>query len=432
VRRGALGTLVAALVAVACLGLPAGAVAAPATSPYVVVFSAQVANVQNEAGALETHYGFHARFVYGDALHGFAAQLTDTQLAGLDADPDVAYVEPDFTVHATGLQPLAAGEIEPVGIRRIGAATATQVHASSGVGVAVLDTGIDLANTDLNAVSGTNCVKPGTSAQDDNGHGTNVAGIIAARDQGSGVVGVAPGTKLYAVKVLSKTGSGTLSQILCGINWVTANASALNIRVANMSLTAAGTNDNNCGKTNKDAEHQAICSSTQAGVTYVAAAGNNSASLANYIPASYPEVLTVTAMSDTDGTFGALGKAPSCVTGQKDDAYATYSNFAVSATDQAHTLAAPGTCVVSDNLGGGTSTYYGTSQAAPHVAGAVALCLNDGGVAGPCNGLTPAGIVARVRSDSAGLASITNGFAGDPFHPVTGKYFGYLVSAAGY
>src|SRR5205807_7686861 len=117
------------------------------------------------------------------------------------------------------------------------------------------------------------CVKSTASAQDDNGHGTNVAGIIAARDQGAGVVGVAPGTKLYAVKVLSRSGAGSLSQILCGINWVTANAAALNIKVVNMSLAGSGQNDNNCGYTNKDAEHQAICRSTAAGVTYIAAAG---------------------------------------------------------------------------------------------------------------------------------------------------------------
>ncbi len=121
----------------------------------------------------------------------------------------------------------------------------------------MLDTGIDLANTNLNAVNGTNCVKTGTTAQDDNGHGTNVAGIIAAKDRSAGVVGVAPGTNLYAGKVLGKTGTGTLSQILCGIDWVTANAAKLNIKVANMSLAGAGSNDNNCGNTNNERRAQA-------------------------------------------------------------------------------------------------------------------------------------------------------------------------------
>ncbi len=209
------------------------------------------------------------------------------QLRRLATDPDVAYVEPDVTFTATGMVSLAPGETEPVGIRRIGAGTGTLVHAASGVAVAELDTGIDLANRDLNAVSGVNCVKSGAAAQDDNGHGTNVAGTIAAEDQGSGVVGVAPGTRIYAVKVLSKSGSGSLSEILCGINWVTANAAALNIGVANMSLAGSGTSDGNCGTTNRDAEHQAICASTAAGVLSVAAAGNASTDFGGSIPAAY-------------------------------------------------------------------------------------------------------------------------------------------------
>jgi subtilisin family serine protease len=316
---------------------------------------------------------------------------------------------------------------------RVGAATPSLVHAGSGVGIAVLDTGIDLTNHDLNAVSAVNCIKSTSSAQDDNGHGTNVAGVIAAADQGAGVVGVAPSANLYAVKVLDKTGSGTLSQILCGINWVAAHASVLNIRVANMSLAGTGANDNNCGNTNKDLEHQAICSATAAGVTFVASAGNNSRSFASYIPAAYPEVLTVTAMTDTDGLPGGLGPA-SCSSKDKDDTYGSYSNYAASSSslDQAHTIAAPGTCVVSDGLGGKTSTYTGTSQAAPHVAGAVALCLNDGGVPGPCAGLTPAQIIAKLRADAQAQATLVNGFAGDPLRPAAGKYFGYLVSAATY
>lgn len=427
------------LVALAVLGagsggiwLPAQALATTATRPYVVVYSGTVTDVNTETSGLQAQLGFSSRFRYASALKGFAANLTSTQVDQLQGNPAIAFVEPDTTFTAAGMQSLASGDAVPVGIRRVDAATTTQVHVSSGVSVAVLDTGIDLANSDLNAVSGTNCVTSGASAQDDNGHGTNVAGIIAARDQGSGVVGVAPATKLYSVKVLAKSGSGTLSQILCGINWVTANAAALNIKVANLSFTGSGSNDNNCGKTNNDAEHQAICNSVAAGVTYVAAAGNSKASIASYIPAAYPEVLTVTAMTDTDGLAGGVGPAASCLSGQKDDTYGTYSNYAATASDQAHTIAAPGTCVVLDKLGGGTSTYYGTSQAAPHVAGTVALCINDGGTAGSCAGLSPAQVIAKVRGEAGAFASTSNGFTGDPLHPVSGKYFGYLDYAGSY
>lgn len=418
------------------LGVPAVALADEASrahedSPYVVVYNDTVSDVGAATAGLKERLEFTPTFLYSSAIKGFAARLTSDQLSALRASPEVAFVEPDITFTAASTVSLAAGETEPVGIRRIGAATTTLVHSPSGVNVAELDTGIDLSNSDLNAASGTNCIKSGTAAQDDNGHGTNVAGIIAARDQGAGVVGVAPGTRLYAVKVLARSGSGTLSQILCGINWITANAAALNIKVANMSLAGSGQNDNNCGKTNNDAEHQAICNSTAAGITYVAASGNNSANFASYIPAAYPEVLTTTAMTDTDGIPGGTGPRP-CVKGQKDDTYGTYSNYAVSAADQAHTIAAPGTCVVSDAIGGGTSTYEGTSQAAPHVAGTVALCLNDGGTAGPCSGLSPAGVIARVRSDAQAYATSLNGFLGDPFHPLTGKYYGYLAYPGGY
>lgn len=420
------------LTVLACSLVTAATALADSPKPYVVVYkNGAVPDVASKTNKVHADTGVTATFEYAHALKGFAASMSTSQLDAVESDPDVAFVEPDLTFTATGMVSLAANEMLPTDIRRMGAATATLVHAASGVGVAELDTGIDLANGDLNAVSGINCLKSGTTAQDDNGHGTNVAGIIAARNQGSGVVGVAPGTKLYAVKVLSKTGTGTLSQILCGINWVTANAAALNIKVANMSLAATGSNDGSCGNVNKDAMHQAICASVAGGTAYVAAAGNGSADFAASIPAAYPEVLTVTSMTDTDGLPGGLGPKP-CVTRQLDDTYATSSNYAVSAGEQDHTIAAPGTCITSDGLGGKTSTYDGTSQAAPHVAGTLALCINDGGVAGPCSGLTPAAAIAKVRADAAAASTSANGFTGDPWHPLTGKYFGYLVSALTY
>jgi subtilisin family serine protease len=295
----------------------------------------------------------------------------------------------------------------------------------------VIDTGIDLANADLDAASGVNCVKPGTPAQDDNGHGTNVAGIIAARNNGTGYVGVAPGTRVYAVKVLNNRATGTLSQFLCGINWVAANAAALNIRTANMSIGGTGLSDGACGSKSGDAQHKAICAATAAGVTMVVSAGNAGVDFKTTVPAAYPEVLTATAITDTDGLPGALGPA-SCAKKELDDRTGTYSNFAVGTAAAAHTLAAPGTCVTTTGLGGKPSTFTGTSQAAPHVAGTVALCNGSGGLPGPCAGLAPAAVIARVRADATTAMTLANGFLGDPLRPLTGKVFGPLVTAASY
>jgi subtilisin family serine protease len=379
---------------------------------------------------LERGGGFAAEHRYEEALRGFSARLTEGQVAQLRRDPAVAFLQPDTELQGHGTATIAPGEAVQPGVRRIGAASSLLIQDAASTPVAVLDTGVDLANADLNAVSGTNCITPGASAQDDNGHGTHVAGIVAARNQGATVPGVAPGTRVVAVKVLNARNTGTLSQFLCGINWLAQHGPSLGIRVANMSVGGSGTDDGACGKLNSDAMHQAVCGAAAAGITLVVSAGNSGVDLAKTVPASYPEVLTVTAMSDTDGLPGAKGVVPKCTKGQADDRYASFSNYAVSAEDSSHTVAAPGTCIVSDLLGGGTATYNGTSQAAPHAAGVVAQCIGSAGMPGPCGALVPADVIARVRAD-AGAAASTNGFTGDPLRPVTGRAYGALVTAAG-
>jgi subtilisin family serine protease len=420
-----------AALAVAALAAPAASAAPVATSPYVVVLEDGNAAPGATIDALAAQLGLKLKNRYERVLDGFAADLSAAQLTALRANPAVAFVEPDAVVVSAGVsQPVATGETVPPGIRRVGGVVDGLTRPATAP-VAVLDSGLDLANADLDARSGTNCVKPGTAPQDDSGHGTNVGGIIGARNTGAGVTGVAPGTPLYAVKVLGKTGTGTLSQIICGINWVTANAATLGIRVANMSVTGTGADDGACGNTNNDAWHKAMCASVAAGITWVVSAGNAGVGFEKTIPAAYREVLTVTAMSDTDGLPGAVGKAPACKKGEVDDRYAAFSNYAATTAAAGHAIAAPGTCVVSAKLGGGTSTYYGTSQAAPHVAGAAAACIGTPTAPGPCAGLPPADVAARLRDDASALAA-TGGFAGDPLRPVAGKVFGPLVAAAAY
>jgi subtilisin family serine protease len=422
----------AALLAALAGGL-AGAVAAPAAAtPYVVTLQDDVEAVRPAIDSLERDAGFTATLRYATALKGFAADLSSDQVAEVMRSGLVASVAADAIQKGAGTPVVTQGDLAPPGMRRIGVPSLGTVHNASGTGVAILDTGIDLANPDLDVAGGTNCVSPGAAPRDDNGHGTHVAGIVGARNDGRGIVGVAPGTRLYAVKVLNGRNAGSLSALLCGLNWVAANAEALDIRVANLSVAGPGTNDNNCGRSNRDPEHRAICAVTDAGVTFVAAAGNASRGFGRTVPAAYPEVLTVTAMTDTDGFPGRHGPPAACRRGERDDVQASYSNYPSTAGDAVHTLAAPGTCIVSDRPGGGTATYYGTSQAAPHVAGAVALCVDHGGRPGPCAGLTSAQVITRVRADAAAGARQGLGFIGDPLQPIGRRSAGWLVRTDGY
>ena len=218
----------------------------------------------------------------------------------------------------------------PTGINRANAdasptAAINGVDQRVNVDVAVIDTGADLTHPDLNIYSAgaKNCSIGAINANDLNGHGTHVSGTIGAIDNGNGVVGMAPGARIWPVKVLTDAGSGLNSDVICGIDYVTAHASQ--IEVANMSLGGAGSDDGNCGNTNHDAMHKAICRSVAAGITYAVAAGNDSEDAANSTPAAYDEVITVSALADFNGLPG--GGAPSTCRSDVDDTFADYSNF---------------------------------------------------------------------------------------------------------
>jgi subtilisin family serine protease len=330
---------------------------------------------------------------------------------------------------------VAPGETAPTGVQRMQAVSGGNARNASTLNVAVIDTGVDLSHPDLNAVAGKNCVTPGAAPNDDNGHGSHVAGTIGALNTGAGVLGVAPGTRIFAAKVLNSSGSGSASQVICGIDWVTSTRTdsdpTNDISVANMSLGGGGPVPKPCA-TETDPEHKAICNSVAAGVTYVVAAGNSSAAFDSTsspsVPADYPEVLTVTAVSDSEGVAGGTGGAPTCRTGEGDDRYASFSNWAATAAGQAHTIAAPGVCIRSTWMNGGYNTISGTSMASPHMAGAVALCLSEG----PCAGLTPDQVIAKMRADASQTTTDNPwfGFGGDPLHaPLAGRYYGYLAYA---
>lgn len=278
----------------------------------------------------------------------------------------------------------------PTGIRRIGADSTTVANPVD-VDIAIIDTGIDLDHEDLNVAGGVNFSGAGDAGgDDDHGHGTHVAGIAGAIDNGTGVLGVAPGARLWAVKVLDENGSGLLSNVIAGIDWVTAHARE--IEVANMSLSAA--------PGASDAFHTAIINSVNAGVFYAVAAGNNGLDVyyldpplgvlyyemfgIAVIPAAYPEVATVSAMADSDGVPGGIGGSTSW---GDDDTFAIFSNYSKDvASDntfnfpgKAIDLAAPGVDILSTWMGNGYETISGTSMASPHVAGVAALYIAANG-----------------------------------------------------
>ncbi|MDQ3128026.1 MAG: S8 family serine peptidase [Chloroflexota bacterium] len=267
----------------------------------------------------------------------------------------------------------------PTGISRIGAtrsvvATIDGVDQGVDADVAIVDTGIS-REPDLNVVGGYSCATSSTAAWGDGeGHGTHVAGTVGAIDNGSGVVGVAPGVRLWAVRILDTNGEGLLSWYVCGLDWIASqrdpfDASRPRFEAVNMSVAKYGSDDVNCGLTNKDILHQAICRLVASGVTVVAAAANDAGSASQRVPAAYNEVITVSALADTDGKAGGSGgnRCFSWGTYDVDDTFASFSNYG-SDVD----LIAPGKCIWS-TVPGGYAYSSGTSMAAPHVAGAVAL-----------------------------------------------------------
>src|SRR4029079_12344319 len=148
--------------------------------------------------------------------------------------------------------------------------------------------------------------------RDVNRHGTHVAGTVGAKDDGGGVVGVAPGVGLWAVKILNDDGFGYLSWYVCGLDWIASRKDPVDptrplFEAVNMSVAKSGSDDRACGTRNKDILHAAICRVVAAGIPVVAAAGNDLSNASTLVPASYDEVITVSALADTDGKPGGSG-----------------------------------------------------------------------------------------------------------------------------
>jgi subtilisin family serine protease len=306
-------------------------------------------------------------FTYGTALYGFATSIPEGRLRALQNDPKVLYVERDGVAsiprpgpsglcdkkpdHPKCQQPPDGGDDPPAGDPQTTPWGITRV-GGAGVGTGktawILDTGIDLDHPDLNVdvarsknfVSGGRG-KKANSPEDGNGHGTHVAGTVAAKNNTIDVVGIAAGATVVAVRVLGNSGSGSISGVTAGVDYVAANGSPGD--VANMSLTGAG---------HWDSLHDAVVNAAKSGIKFSLAAGNDGVDAETREPAhvNHANVYTISAINSGD-----------CL--------ASWSNWGNPPVD----YAAPGVSVLSTKRGGGTTTYSGTSMAAPHVAGILLL-----------------------------------------------------------
>ncbi|MGB7696193.1 MAG: S8 family serine peptidase [Nitrososphaeraceae archaeon] len=360
---------------------------------YIVVLKDDDILSSTNSPAVEAmKQGAGLRHIFDHSLHGFAMKVpNDKVLQAVMKIPEVDYVQPDVKVRAFA-------QILPTGIDRAdGDLSSTKSGDGSGVvdaDIGIMDTGIDLNHPDLNVFRHVSFVSGTSSGNDDNGHGTAVAGVAAAKDNSQGVVGIAPGARLWAIKVLDSNGIGFMSDLIEGIDYVTQHAKE--IEVVNLSFGGDGSSD---------AFHTAISKSVSAGVTYVVAAGNEAKDASSVIPASFPEVIAVSAIVDTDGKCGA--KSSISTTAGKDDTFASFSNYG-SVID----IAAPGVLIKTTTKGDSYTSFTGTSAATPHVAGAAALYKSEHPEA------TPSDIRSALRSLGSSPAATCNGnghgyFTGD-------------------
>jgi aqualysin 1 len=337
--------LAAALTALASVLVMSAQASGPGADRYIVVLknavdSNAVANLHAE------RYGASVEHVWSSALHGYSAVIPNDRVAAVRADQNVAYVELDGIATTTA-------QTLPWGVDKIDADVSSTL-AGNGSGVIanvdayVIDTGIDTSHPDLNVVEFRQYANG--PPRDCNGHGTHVAGTIGARDDAAGVVGVAPGIRLHAIKVLNCAGSGSWSDVISGINYVAATTARP--AVANMSL----------GGPQNTAVDDAVKGAVAKGVFFGVAAGNDGADACGHSPAAAGTTSGVDTVAATDSS----------------DTEASWSNYG-NCVD----IWAPGVSIYSTYKSGSYATLSGTSMATPHVVGGAALYLSSHTTANP-------------------------------------------------
>src|SRR5437867_10109183 len=304
---------------------------------YIVVLQDNVADPSTVARDLVHAAGGSLLHVYTSAIKGFAARLSPLAAAALQSNPLVAYVEADQVMRADVTQSMDANG-DPWGLDRIdqGALPLSRTYSytatGTGVHAYIIDTGIWTLHPEFGGRANNVFDAYHATGEDCNGHGTHVAGTI-----GAATYGVAKGVSLHGVRVLSCAGLGLTSDVIAGVDWVTANH--VNPAVANMSL----------GGGKSSALDQAVTHLWNSGVFLAVAAGNDNVDACTESPAGAPSVFTVAAS-------------------EKTDAKASYSNWGTCVEAYA-----PGPAIKSTYLVGTTMSLSGTSMATPHVVGVSAL-----------------------------------------------------------
>ncbi len=332
---------------------------AQGTKQYIIQFKNSVTNISDQANRLVNRYQGQLSQVYDSSLKGFAAKLSTSALQALKQQSSIAAIYEDVPVKLgpSTAQPqqsqsnlknraiVQSTQSTPWGINRVGG-----TKDGTGKTVWIIDTGVDYKHPDLRVDTRRAKTFIGRSATDDNGHGTHVAGTIAALNNTIGVVGVAAGATVVPVKVLDKNGSGYLSDVIAGVDYVAKYAKAG--EVVNMSL----------GGGYYQPLNDAVLRAAAKGIKFAIAAGNSAQDVATASPASTNgvNVFTVSAIDSTD-------------------TLASFSNFGAGID-----YAAPGVGILSTWPGGTYTTLSGTSMATPHVAGL--LLLGTPGVNGVVKG----------------------------------------------